>query len=258
MLWQYRDLIVELTKREFSGRYQGSFGGIMWSFIQPLFLLTIYTLAFGVILKTRWSFSGSTGVYALMLFLGLIIFNAFSECLLNSTKLITKNPNFVKKIVFPLELLPIITVLTNLLHACIAIAVWIAGYFLFFGSIRPTVILFAVVLLCFAPILLGLGWLLAALGVIIRDISHATTMLNHTLLFLTPIFYSVEAAPTRIQKLLLLNPLTFIIEQFRKIMFLGQLPDFAGLGIYFGCAVLFACISLGFFRWLRPNFADMV
>src|SRR3990167_4612521 len=249
MLWQYRDLIVELTKREFSGRYQGSFGGIMWSFIQPLFLLTIYTLAFGVILKTRWSFSGSTGVYALMLFLGLIIFNAFSECLLTSAKLITKNPNFVKKIIFPLELLPIITVLTNLLHVGIAIIVWLAGYFVFFGAIKPTVILSVVVILCFVPILLGLGWLLAALGVVVRDIGHATTMINHTLLFLTPIFYSVEAAPMQIQKLLLLNPLTFIIEQFRRIMFFGQLPDFIGLGVYFVCALLFAGAALIFFRW---------
>src|SRR5471032_1756145 len=133
-LWRHRGLVLELTKREFSGRYQGSFGGIVWSFVQPLFLLTVYTIAFGVILKARWGFSGGTADYALILFAGLIIFNAFSECLSKSTTLVTDNPNFVKKVVFPLELLPVITVATILMHALIALAVWFLGYAILFGA----------------------------------------------------------------------------------------------------------------------------
>ena len=127
-LWQYRSLVFELTKRDFNGRYRGSFGGIFWSFAQPLFLLAVYTVAFGVILKARWSFSGSTGEYALMLFAGLIVFNAFSECLNRCTTLITGNPNIVKKVVFPLELLPVSAVGTVLVHALIGIGVWVIGY----------------------------------------------------------------------------------------------------------------------------------
>ena len=132
-LWQHRSLVFELTKREFSGRYRGSFGGIVWSFAQPLFLLTVYTIAFGVILKARWGFSGSTADYALMLFAGLIVFNAFSEVLSKSPTLVTANPNFVKKVVFPLELLPVITVATALIHALIGLAVWFLGYGLLVG-----------------------------------------------------------------------------------------------------------------------------
>lgn len=257
-LWRHRSLVLELTKREFSRRYRGSFGGVVWSFAQPLFLLTVYTLAFGVILKARWGFSGSTADYALMLFAGLIIFNALSECLSKSTTLVTDNPNFVKKVVFPLELLPVITVLTALIHAFIGIAVWHLGYILLFGVPKPTVILFPAILICFVPVLLGLGWLLSALGVIIRDISQLTGMLTNTLLFLTPIFYSIEAAPPLLQKLLMLNPLTFIIEQFRLVLFVGQMPALKGLVVYFVLSSLFAWISLVLFRRLRPNFADMV
>lgn len=257
-LWLHRSLLIELTKREFSGRYQGSFGGIVWSFAQPLFLLSVYTIAFGVILKARWGFAGSTAEYALMLFAGLIIFNIFSECLSKSTTLVTGNPNFVKKVVFPLELLPFVTAATVLIHALIGIAVWFLGYIFLFGAPKTTAILFPVILVCFVPILLGLGWALSALGVIVRDISQLTGMLIHTLLFLTPIFYSIEAAPPLLQNLLLLNPLTFIVEQFRLILFFGQMPAMKGLAVYFALSTLFAWVSLVLFRRLRPSFADMV
>ena len=257
-LWRHRSLVLELTKREFSGRYRGSLGGIVWSFAQPLFLLAVYTIAFGVILKARWGFSGNTSDYALMLFAGLIVFNAFSECLSKSSTLITDNPNFVKKVVFPLELLPVITVATVLIHALIGIAAWLVGYILLFGTPKASAVLFPLILVCFVPVLLGLGWLLSGLGVIVKDISQLTAMLSHTLLFLTPIFYSIEAAPPLLQNLLMLNPLTFIVEQFRLVLFYGQRPVLTGLAIYFVLACLFAWASLVLFRRLRPTFADMV
>ena len=257
-LWSHRGLVLVLTKREFSGRYQGSFGGIVWSFAQPLFLLMVYTVAFGVILKARWGFSGSTADYALMLFAGLIIFNAFSEVLSKSSTLVTGNPNFVKKVLFPLELLPIIAVATALIHAFIGITVWVTGYTLLIGVPKATVILFPLILICFIPVLLGLGWLLSSVGVVVRDISQLTSMLNHTLLFLTPIFYSIEAAPPLLQNLLMINPLTFIVEQFRLVLFYGEMPALKGLAVYFVLASLFAWISLVIFRCLRPSFADMV
>jgi len=257
-LWLQRSLVFELTKREFSGRYNGSFGGIMWSFIQPLFLLTVYTVAFGVILKARWGGGGSTPEYALMLFSGLIIFNAFSEVLSKSSTLITSNPNFVKKVVFPLELLPVITVANALIHALIGVTVWLLGYTFLFGLPKIASIMFPLILICFVPVLLGVSWLLSALGVIVRDISQLTGMLNHTLLFLTPIFYSIEAAPPLLQKLLMLNPLTFIVEQFRLVLFYGQIPEVKYLFAYFVLASVFAWLSLVLFRRLRPIFADLV
>lgn len=258
MIWRHRSLVVELTKREFSGRYRGSFGGIVWSFVQPLFLLSIYTLAFGVILKSRWGATGSTADYALMLFAGLIVFNAFSEVLGRSPTLVTGNPNFVKKVVFPLELLPVITVATALIHALIGITVWLLAYAVLHGSPKPTAVLVPFILACFAPVLLGLGWLLSAIGVAVKDISQLTSMLTHTLLFLTPIFYSIEAAPPVLQNLLMLNPLTFVVEQFRLVLFYGQMPSLRGLALYFVLAFLFAWVALVLFKRLRPTFADLV
>lgn len=257
-LWRHRALVFELAKREFSGRYNGSFGGVIWSFAQPLFLLAVYTIAFGVILKARWGFSGGTADYALMLFAGLIVFNAFSECLLRSPTLVTANPNFVKKVVFPLEILPWVMALTALFHACIGIAVWFVGYMLLFGIPKPTAILFPAILLCFFPLLLGIGWLLSAIGVIVRDIGQLTAMLSHALLFLTPIFYSIDAVPPLLQGALMVNPLTFVVEQLRLVLFFGQAPGLKGLVVYFALSSLFAWGSLVVFRRLRPRFADMV
>lgn len=221
-------------------------------------MLTVYTIAFGVILQARWGFSGSTREYALMLFAGLVVFNAFSEVLSKSTTLITANPNFVKKVVFPLELLPVITVTAALIHALIAICVWLVGYILLMGTPKSTVVIFPLVLICFVPVLLGLGWLLSSVGVVVKDIGQLTGMLNHALLFLTPIFYSIEAAPPLLQSLLMINPLTFIIEQFRLVLFYGQMPALKGLVVYFGLASVFAWVSYVLFKRLRPSFADMV
>lgn len=257
-LWLHRSLVVELTRREFSGRYRGTFGGVVWSFAQPLFLLAVYTIAFGVILKARWGFSGSTSDYALMLFAGLIIFNLFSECLTRSTTLITENPNFVKKVVFPLELLPVIVVATALLHALIGLIAWFLGYSLAIGMPRATAVFAPFVMACFVPVLLGVGWLFSALGVVVRDISQVTNMLNHMLMFLTPIFYSVEAAPPLLQNLLMLNPLTFVVEQLRLVLYIGHAPAMTGLAVYFVVACTFAWASLVVFRRLRHTFADMV
>ncbi|MBU3549908.1 ABC transporter permease [Polynucleobacter sp. MWH-Berg-3C6] len=256
--WRNRSLFFELIKREFSAKYRGSFGGIFWAFAQPLFLLSVYTMAFGVILKARWGFAGNTADYAFILFAGLIVFNAFSEVLIKSTTLVTNNPNFVKKVVFPLQMLPVVTVTTALIHALICVVVWLIGYTLFIGVPKVTVLFFPLILICLIPLLLGMGWLLSSVGVAVKDIGQLTSILNHTLLFLTPIFYSIEAAPPLLQKLLMLNPLTFIVEQFRLILFYGQAPAPKDLAIYFFLTGLFSWASFILFQRLRPSFADLV
>jgi lipopolysaccharide transport system permease protein len=257
-LWRHRSLVAELVKREFLGRYRGSFGGVAWSFAQPLFLLAVYTLAFGVILQARWGFAGGTANYALMLFAGLIVFNAFSECLNRAPGLVAEHPNYVKKIVFPLEILPWVMAFTSVAHALIGIAVWFVGYVVLFGTPKPTALLFPAVLVSFFPILLGIGWLLSAVGVIVRDVGQLTAMLSHALLFLTPIFYSIEAVPPLLQNVLLANPLTFVVEQLRLVLFFGTVPLPRALLVYFVLSVLFAWACLAVFRRLRPRFADLV
>jgi len=257
-LWEHRSLVAELTRREFSGRYRGSFGGVAWSFVQPLFLLAVYTIAFGVILKARWGFAGGTGTYALMVFAGLIVFNAFAECLSRAPALVSGNPNFVKKIVFPLELLPWVMTLTIVLHALLGVGVWLLGYALLYGVPKPTALLAPLVLASFVPLLLGMGWLLAAAGVVVRDVRELTSLVSHALLFLTPIFYGVEAAPPFLQSLLALNPLTFVVEELRLVLYYGQVPAWRPLAVYFALSCAFAWLALAAFRRLRRGFADLV
>lgn len=257
-LWRYRSLVIEMTKREFSNRYRGSLGGIVWSLAQPLFLLMVYTVAFGVILKTRWGFSGGTADYALMLFSGLIVYNAFSECLGRATTLVTENPNFVKKVVFPLELLPVVTVATAMLHLLVGLFAWLLGYMVLFGMPKSTILYAPAVLVCLVPILLGLGWLFSSLGVVLRDLAQVAQLISHTFLFLTPIFYSTDAAPPLLRSILLLNPLTFIVEQFRLVLFYGSPPAALGLATYFALACGFSSLCLMLFRRLRHSFADLV
>jgi len=256
--WRHRELLLELVKRDLWGRYRGSFGGLAWSFAQPLFLLAVYTLAFGVILRMRWGFGGGTGDYALMVFAGLIVFNAFAECLANAPSLVAGNPNYVKKIVFPLEVLPWVTALTAVAHALIGVAVWLAGYAVLYGAPKPTALLFPLVLAALFPVLLGVGWLLSALGVAIRDIGQLTGLVAHALLFLTPIFYGIDAVPPLLQNVLLANPLTFVVEQLRLVLYFGQWPSLRGLAVYFALSCVFAWFALAVFRRMRPRFADLV
>ena len=255
---RHHGLFIELTRREFSSRYQASFGGIFWSFAQPLFLLTIYTVAFGVILKARWGFAGGTLDYAFMLFAGLIVFNAFSEVLNKSSTLILSNSNFVKKLIFPIELLPAVTTAVALIHAVIGVAIWVVCYAIFIGTPKLALMMIPSIFICMVPLLLGFSWLIASIGVFIRDSSHIVGMLTHALLFLTPIFYSIDAAPSALHKILLLNPLTFLIEQVRLVLYFGQMPALKGLATYFILASVFSFLCCCVFKRLRPSFADNV
>lgn len=248
--------MLELLSRDLIGQYRGSFGGWVWSFAEPLFMFVVYVAAFGYILQTRWTASGDTREYAFMLFAGLIIFQAFAECLSRAPLLIVANPNFVKKIVFPLEILPWVMCASVMVHLSISTLLWVIGYAVLFGVPHGTVLLTPLILIAFFPVLLAVGWLLAAIGVIVRDVSQLTGMAARALLFMTPVFYGVHSAPLFLRKLLRLNPLTFIIEQFRVVLFEGALPNFFGLSVYFVCSCACAAVSLFVFQRLRPMFSD--
>ena len=251
-------LIAELVRREFAGRYQGSLGGMLWALIHPLFLLSIYTLVFGVVLKTRWEGGGGTFGYALYLFAGLIIFNAFSECLLKAPTMIVGNQNFVKKVVFPLEVLPLVSAIVALLHATIGIAVWLVCCIVLFGVPKATMLLFPLVFLAMLPLLLGIGWIFSALGVMLRDTGQVVAIISHVLLFVTPIFYSMDNIPEPLQSALALNPLTYLVGWIRGLLLVGTVPGVLEVSIYMVLSLAFAYGALFFFRRLRPLFADLI
>lgn len=257
-VFQHRELLFELFKREFAGRYRGSLGGVLWSLAEPLLMLMVYTLAFGVFMQMRWREGGGALDYAFMMFLGLVVYQAFAECLNKAPGLIVAHPNFVKKVIFPLEILPWVMAISALSQCLVALGLWLVGYVVLFGAPHASVLWLPLVLLAFLPSLLAVGWLLAALGVPLRDTGHIAAMLAKALLFMTPVFFSVAAVPDAVRPLLLLNPLTFIIEQLRAVLFMGETPDFVGLLVYFMVSALLAWAARAVFERLRPGFADWI
>lgn len=258
-IWQNRELIKASTKREVLGRYRGSFLGLLWSFFNPLFMLIIFTFVFSVIFQARWGGgTGSKTEFAMVLFAGLIVFNLFAECINRAPNLILSNANYVKKVVFPLEILPFVGLLTALFHALISLGVWFLAYFLFFGVPNITALYIPLLLLPFCLFLMGLSWALASLGVFLRDVSQFIGVLTTALMFLSPIFYPVTAFPEDYRYILYLNPLTTVVEQTRDILFWGKTPDFLMLGVYWGVTLGIAWLGFAWFQKTRKGFADVL
>jgi len=258
-LWRNRGLIAALVKREVIGRYRGSMMGILWSLFNPVFMLAVYTFVFSVVFKTRWSGgSESKTEFALVLFAGLIVFNLFSECVNRAPGLILANVNYVKKVVFPLEILPWVSLGSATFHAIVSIGVWLIAYIVLFGVPHATVFLLPLVIVPLALFIIGITWGLAALGVYLRDVSQVIGMVTTTLLFLSPIFYPATALPEQYRPLLFINPLTPAIEQARDVLFWGRNPDFMMLFIYWMASVGIAWLGFVGFQMARKGFADVL
>jgi homopolymeric O-antigen transport system permease protein len=257
--WRHRSLIKALVKRDVIGRYRGSALGIFWSLFQPVFMLAVYTFVFSVVFKARWNAgSDSKTEFALVLFAGLLVFGLFSECVNRAPTLILANVNYVKKVVFPLEVLPWVVLGSALFHALISIGVWLVFYLVFFGMPHATMLLLPVILLPLLLFTMGVSWLLASLGVYLRDIAQIINIITTTLMFLSPIFYPVSALPAEYQFLLNLNPLTPAIEQARDVLIWGKTPDGLTFGIYAAAATLIAWLGFAWFQKTRKGFADVI
>lgn len=257
--WRNRFLTRSLIQREIAGKYRGSFIGLFWAFFNPVFMLLIYTLVFSVVFKARWSVSSdSKSEFALVLFAGLIVFNLFAECIGRAPMLILSNINYVKRVVFPLEILPWVTMGSALFHAGISLLVWLIAYVLVIGVPHATVLWMPLVVLPLVLITMGLSWALASLGVYLRDISQLIGIVITTLMFLSPIFYPVTALPADYQFLLFINPLTPVIQMTRDVLYWGKPPDYAVLGISLAVASMVAWLGYAWFQKTRKGFADVL
>jgi lipopolysaccharide transport system permease protein len=257
--WRNRYLILALVKREVVGRYRGSIFGILWSLLTPVFMLTVYTFVFSVVFKARWnSGSESKTEFALILFAGLIVFNIFAECCNRAPSLILSNVNYVKKVVFPLEIMPWVTLGSALFHAIISLGVWLFAYLFLFGAPHYTALLLPLVFLPLILLVLGVTWGLASLGVYLRDIAQVIGLFITVLMFLSPIFYPASALPERYQSLLLFNPLSPAIEMTRDVLFWGKIPDLSLLISYLLGNAFIAWIGFVWFQKTRRGFADVL
>ena len=258
--WKYRDLIWEMAKREIVGRYRGSVMGILWSFFNPILMLVVYTFVFSVIFKARWGIedNSSKAEFALILFAGLITFNLLSECVNRAPGLILSNVSYVKRVVFPLEIMPWISMGAALFHACVSVAVLLGFLASVQGFVPWTAFLLPVVWLPLVLLTMGLCWFLAATGVYLRDVGQIVGIITTAMLFMSPIFYPITALPEAYRPWLYLNPLTFIIEQARDVVIWGELPDWRGLVFYFTVSMLVAWLGLVWFQKTRKGFADVL
>ncbi|MDZ7277961.1 ABC transporter permease [Pantoea eucrina] len=256
-----RHLIYQMTKREITGRYRGSFMGVLWSFINPVLMLTVYTFVFSVVFKARWgtgSVSESKSDFAIILFVGLIVHTLFAETLMRAPTLILGNVNYVKKVIFPLEVLSVTSMASVLFHSVISLIVLLSAFFIFNGFIHWTVVFIPMVFFPLIIVSIGLSWFLSSLGVFIRDVGQTIAIITMILMFLSPIFYPVSALPEKFQHVIMLNPLTFIIEQSRNVIIWGKMPDFTGLALYSLAALCLMWLCFFWFQKTRKGFADVL
>lgn len=235
--------------------------GLAWSFFNPIFMLVVYTIVFSEIFKSRWGGIGgdeSKTQFAVVLFVGLIVLSLFSEVLNRAPGLILSNTNYVKKVVFPIEILPVIAMGAALFHSLISLGVLAAAFLLFNGYLHWTVIFTPLVLLPLVILTLGLAWMLASLGVFLRDVGQTIGIITTVLMFISPVFYPVTAVPEKLRPFIMANPLTFIIEQARGVLIWGHMPNWLGLGIYTLAATVLAWAGYAWFQKTRKGFADVL
>lgn len=259
-LWRHRDLITQMTKREVVGRYRGSIMGLAWSFFNPILMLVVYTFVFSVVFKAKWGVGSdeSQTSFAIVLFVGLIVYGLFAEMVNRAPGLILSNVNYVKKVIFPLEILPVIGLGAALFHTLISLGVLLAAILLIKGSLAWTAIFFPLIILPLLIATVGVSWFLASLGVFVRDVGQTVGIFTSVLMFVSPVFYPISSLPEKFQIWLMLNPLTFIIEQSRAVMVFGKLPDWRGLGIYTAASLALAWAGFWWFQKTRKGFADVL
>jgi lipopolysaccharide transport system permease protein len=258
-MYRYRSLIHQLIRREIAMRYRGSFLGVFWSLITPVLMLTIYTFVFGVVFKSRWRQDSTDQLeFAVVMFAGVVVHSLISECLTRAPGLIVGNANFVKKVVFPLEVFAWVSVGTALFHALIAMLVFAAAIVVWQGHIPWSAILVPVIFLPYIVLIVGLTWILSSLGVYLRDLGQVMGIVSSMLMFMAPVFYPLQSVPERLAPLLYLNPITFIVEQVRNVAIWGRPVDWAGWVVYSTIACLLAWAGRAWFLRMSKGFADVL
>lgn len=248
-----------MLTREVLTRYRGSMLGLAWSFINPLAMLLVYTVVFAGIMKVRWSATGGGGKfdYALTIFVGLIVHGLVAECVNRAPALILSNVNYVKKVIFPLEILPLVALGSAMFHAFTSFLVLMLVQLAVNHMMPLTLFFFPMLLLPLMLMILGISWFLASLGAYLRDVSQVTAMLMTILLFLSPVFYSANVLG-KYSILMKLNPLTYFIEESRNLLILGQMPHFAEWVVMMIVGLLVAWTGFVWFQKTRVGFADVV
>ena len=259
-LYVHRELLRQFIRREVEARYRGSYLGLLWSLITPLVMLATYTLVFSTIFQARWRADEPPhqGEFAVTLFAGLIAFNVFAECVTRAPTLVVANSNYVKNVVFPIQILPVSALGAALFHGAVNVAILLAASVAVFGTLSHTLWLLPVAALPLLALCLGLSWLLASLGVFLRDTTYAVGMAIQVLFFLTPVFYRADAVPEPLRGFLQLNPLSNIVEDFRRVLVWSQLPDWTTWSVAMGVCLVVFVLGYAWFMITKSGFPDVL
>ncbi|UZE95131.1 ABC transporter permease [Alkalimarinus alittae] len=257
---QQKGLLYQLVKREIKQKFQGSWLGLGWAILTPIAMLGVYTFVFRSVLKAKWpgSATDSDAEFALQLFSGLLVFTLFSEVIGRAPTLISDQPNMVKKVIFPLPILPWVSVSASAFFALLSLLVLIAASWITRGELTIHLAALPLIVIAFAPILLGLSWLLSSLGVYLRDLGHIVGLILTPLMFLSPIFYPITALPDLVQELMIWNPLALIIDSVRLVVLHAEWPNFYALGLYLMFSITIAVMGAACFHKTRKGFADVL
>ncbi|TPL92822.1 ABC transporter permease [Mesorhizobium sp. B2-3-10] len=254
-------VLSNLISRDVTGRFKGSFFGIGWALLTPLLTLSIFTLMFGSVFGVKWAGANqnhSVGFFALALFCGLMFFNFYAEVLSKSPGAILNNAMFVKKIVFPIEILPAVVTGSAMVQLGISLAVLLFFTVIITGSLSPYTLLAPLTIVPFVVLVQGVAWALAALGVYFRDISQMVGPVLTASMFLSPMFTPRTSMPDWLRPWVVLNPLTVPIENFRAVVLMNTLPSWWALAVYFCVALIVALLGRLFFEKTRGGFADVL
>lgn len=257
-IWIRRHVFWELTKRDVAGRYSGSFLGLLWSFFNPLLMLAVYTLSFRVFLGMRWPNATSGADFSLMIFCGMIVHSMMAECLTRGPGVIVSQSNLVKRVVFPLAILPCVMVASTLFNALLTLLVLLIFVLVTQHGIHPTVLYLPLLYAPYVLLLCGVSWLMASLGVFVRDVSQVAGVLTSLLMFLSPVFYPASNLHEPYRGWMALNPLTLMIEQTRQLVLFGRTPDWKALAVYSLVATAVMLFGYVWFQRTRDGFADVL
>lgn len=257
LLLRERALYMRMVGRDIDARYRGSMLGLVWTLLNPLVLLAIFGFVFGHVVEARWG-GGSQHNFSLVLFSGLSVFLLASECVNRAPLLVVQNASYVKKVVFPLGLLPPIVVGAAVVNFCIAMGILLVAQLFVAGSVSSTWFLLPLVLIPLTMMLTGLVYFVSALGVFLRDLSQVMGLVTLVLMYMSPVLFPIEAVPADLRDWLVLNPITIPVLELRAVTLGGQAPDWARLGLYTLAAYAVLLGGYGFFQRCRRGFADVL
>jgi lipopolysaccharide transport system permease protein len=259
-LYGNRRLIWQFAWRDVAMRYKGSYLGLVWSFVVPLLMLSVYGFVFGALIDTRWpGASGDSKVdFALILFCGLLAFNVFAEVVGRAPTMVTLYPSYVKKVVFPLEILPVAALVTGLVNLCIGFIVLLPIWAIANHTFSSTIWMLPIALAPLCLLTVGIAWFLAALGVFVRDVAHPVTVIVQMLLFASGVFFAVALLPATAQKILLLNPLVTILENVRRTALWGEPIHWRPWALAMVLGVVLMQLGYAWFMRSRKAFADVI